>query len=108
PGKILGVWPDVWTVERLSQLRVRYGFNYVGVPALRAEYDAARQAGFAPANILVGFWHGYHVTAVDSFEAAIYYVDEAVEHNCAGEPSAGPIHTPQELEAIRDYVHQHR
>jgi hypothetical protein len=108
PGKVIGVWPDVWTVERLTELRTRYGFNYVIARALREQYDPAIQAGFPPANIMVRFWYGYATTAVDSFDSPNYYVDEAVEHNCAGEPSADPVHNPTELAAIRDYIHTHR
>ncbi len=108
PEKIIGVWPDVWTVERLVQMRTRYGFNYLGVPASPSHYEAAVQAGYAPQNMKVHFSYGFGFYAVDAFAAAMYYVDEAVEHNCAGAPSAGPIHSPQELAALRDYVHQRR
>jgi hypothetical protein len=109
PGKILGFWPDVWTVERLTQLRTRYGFNYAVVPATRSAYNAALQAGFAPSTIVVtSLTYGNESAAVDSFEAGIYYIDEAVEHNCVGQPSAGPIYSPQQLAAVRDYIHAHR
>jgi len=107
-GKIVGAWPDVWTVERLVQLRTRYGFNSIAVPAERPYYNAALEAGYTPQHILLTFSYGNGPAAVDSFPSMMYYVDEAVEHNCAGQPTAGPIHSPQELAALRDYIHQHR
>ncbi len=107
-GKIIGVWPDVWTVERLSQLRTRYGFNCMAVPGEQASYDAAVAAGYTPERLKVHFFYGGGPAIVSRFPAAMYYVDEAVEHNCAGAPTAGPIHSPQELAALRDYIHQHR
>lgn len=107
-GKIIGLWPDIWTPERLNHLRTRYGFNYLAVPGVQGPYEAALAAGYPPERLQVLFSYGNGPTVVDHFPAAMYYVDEAVEHNCAGAPTAGPIHSPQELAALRDYIHQHR
>ena len=96
PGKTIGVWPDNWTTERLAQLRTRYGFNHVMVPVNREFYDNALQAGFPSTNIAVAFAYGGYTTAVDELDSPMYCVDEAVEHKCNGEPSAGKIHTPEE------------
>ena len=52
-GKIIGVWPDEWTVQRLRQLRLEYGFGGVVIYESQDQYANALQAGFSPANIMV-------------------------------------------------------
>ncbi len=108
PGKLIGVWPDVWTVDRLAQLREVFGFNCAVIPGARDPYRAALDAGFTPSSIVIAFGHGDGHAAVDSFDTFIYYTDEAVEHDCAGNPSAGTLYTPSELAALRDYIHLRR
>ncbi len=76
-GEIVGAWPDVWTVERLVQLRTRYGFNFIAVPAERAYYNAALEAGYTPQHILLTFSYGYGPTAVDSFPSMIVWRNHA-------------------------------
>jgi hypothetical protein len=67
----------------------------------------ALQAGFISLNIVVTLFYDNHVQAVDSFPARIYYIDEPVEHNCCGAPTASRIYLPEELAAHREYIHKH-
>lgn len=108
PGKTVCVWPDEWSVDRMRHLRIQYGFSSVFVGADASQYANALQAGFTPATIVVGISGENYRYAVDSLPASIYYLDEPVEHNCYGEPTAGYLYSPQELADRRDYIHTHR
>jgi len=107
-GKIIGVWPDEWTVQRLRQLRLEYGFSGVVIYESPDQYTNALQAGFSPANIMVLTSNDSYIFAVDNLPAGIYYLDEPAEHNCSGQPSGGRLYTPQELATRRDYIHANR
>ena len=48
------------------------------------------------------------VWAIDTFPAGYYYIDEPVEHDCAGEASGERLFEPSELAARYAYVHQRR
>jgi len=108
PGKTIGVWPDEWTVQRLTQLRFEYGFSGVVIYESPTQYANALQAGFSPADIMVLTSNDSYIFAVDSLPAGIYYLDEPAEHNCTGQPSGGRLYTPQELATRRDYIHTNR
>jgi hypothetical protein len=107
PGKLMGIWPVTYTVEHLSTLRTRYGFTHVLVEPDTQRYNNALRAGFAASNIMMIPWN--LPQSVDAFPAGIYYIDEPVEHDCAGHHVGGtPLFTLQELTALRDYIHQTR
>jgi hypothetical protein len=109
PGRLVGIWPDSRSVERLRELRTDYGFTGVQIrPWGSDEYRDALEAGFLPENIMVQTGNLDYVYAVDSLDAGFYFIDEAVEHNCSGEPSGFRIYTLEELQEIRTYVEQHR
>ena len=108
PGKVIGILPDAWTVQRLSYLRWQYGFSGVFMGADFGQYTNALQAGFSPSNIMVGTDYNYYRIAVDEIPAGLYYIDEPAEHDCYGHPTAARLYTPQELATIRDTVHYYR
>jgi len=89
PGKLVGLAPDLWSLERLTEFKLKYGFSGVVVNANRAQYNNALQAGFTPPNIMVNLVYDNHVQALDSFLAGVYYIDEPVEHNVVGRQ---PLH----------------
>jgi hypothetical protein len=95
PGKLMGIWPGNWSLERLLQLRYRFGFSHVGIFPQTYNYENAIRAGFAPNNIMVGLWDLH--TSVDSFPAAMYYTDEPVEHDCFGGSGGTPLLNPEVL-----------
>jgi len=105
PGKTIGVYPFEWTVQWMSYLRTQYGFSSVFVGTDLAQYNNALQAGFAPATIMVGTGIEGYVYAVKNLPAAAYYIDEPVEHDCYGHPTAGRLYSTQELASCRDTVH---
>jgi len=104
PGKMMAVLPDNWSVERLLQLKYRYGFSFVIVHPEGFEYSNAISAGFAPANIIVAYWD---LAVVDNLPAGIYYTDEPVEHGC-WDSGRKPSLTPEQLSAMSNKVHQSR
>lgn len=108
PGKTVCVWPDEWSIERMRYLRTQYGFSSIFVGADALHYANALQAGFTPATIIVGISGENYRYAADSLPAGTYYLDEPVEHDCYGYPTAGYLYSPQELAARRDYIHSHR
>lgn len=108
PNKLVGLWPDEWSLERLIEFRTRYGFTGIGVGVNAVHYHNALKAGFDSSAVMIGMSIENYTYAVDSFPASIYYIDEPVEHKCSGAPTASRIYSPQELEAIRDYVHSRR
>lgn len=107
-GRRIGVWPDEWSVQRLTEFRTRYGFTGVVVDASPERYRNAVQAGFDSSSIMLAISFENHRYAVDSFPAAIYYIDEPAEHKCTGAPTASRLYTPEELAAVRSYIRQHR
>ncbi len=108
PGRLVGVWPDSRTVERLTELRTRYGFRSVVVRVDLGEYQAALDAGFLPENIMVQLWGGDYLYAMDNLDAAYYFLDEPVEHDCAGNPSGAKLYSLTELQNILSYLWDHR
>jgi hypothetical protein len=106
PGKLMGIWPGNWSLERLLQLRYRFGFSHVGIFPQTYNYENAIGAGFAPNNIMVGLWDLH--TSVDSFPAAMYYTDEPVEHDCFGGSGGTPLLNPEVLLELGSYIHQAR
>jgi hypothetical protein len=108
PGKTVGLWPDAWTVERMSQLRLQYGFSGVFVGTDLTQYTNAVQAGFSASNIMIGTSDDNYIYAVNNLPAGIYYVDEPAEHDCYGHPTGYRLYTPQELATRRDYIHANR
>ena len=108
PGRLVGIWPDSRSVERLTELRTRYGFSGVLISPSADQYEAALEAGFLPENIMVQTGYLDYVYAVDSLDAGFYFIDEPVEHNCSGEASGFRMYSLEELQDIRTYVEQHR
>ena len=108
PGKLVGVWPDFWTTERMTELRLQYGFSGVLLLDAFQQYQAARDAGFNPATIMASVEAINFTPIVDTFEAGFYYVDEPVEHNCSGQPSGGRFKSTSDLEARDLYIASHR
>jgi hypothetical protein len=43
-------------------------------------------------------------SSVANYEAGWYYIDESVEHDCYGHPTAWKLFTPAELAARRDFI----
>ena len=107
-GKLVGVWPDVWSLERLTELRLIYGFSGVLIGPSLQHYGNAIQAGFSPSAIMVHTWDENYIYAVDSISVGMYYIDEPVEHDCYGHTGGSHLYSPQELADRRDYVHQNR
>ncbi len=107
-GRRIGVWPDEWSVRRLTEFRTRYGFTGVVVDVHPERYRNAVWAGFDSTCIMLAISFENYRYAVDSFPAAIYYMDEPVEHKCTGAPTAARIYTPEELATMRTYIRQHR
>jgi len=108
PGRLVGVWPDAWSVERLTELRTQYGFSGVLIVPAKHQYQAALDAGFAPENMMMQIWDNNYVYAVDSFAVGYYYIDEPVEHDCAGNPSGARLYSPGELWDRLKYIEAHR
>src|SRR5437867_2550951 len=79
PGKVVGVWPDTVTVQHLTRLRQQYGFSGVLLVLYAGQYASALQAGFLPANIMIGISGDNYIYAVDTFPAGAYYLDEPAE-----------------------------
>jgi hypothetical protein len=108
PGKTIGVFPYDWSLQWMSYLRTQYGFSGVFVGADLTQYNNALQAGFSPANIMVGISIDSYIYAVKNLPAGFYYIDEAVEHDCYGHPTAARLYTTQELATCGDTVHYYR
>jgi hypothetical protein len=109
PGKVVGIWPDSFTAQRLALFRERYGFRGVALVSDAWQYGNALQAGFLPAEIMIRTSQNDFAFAVDNFAAGIYYLDEPVEHDCYGHASSGGhLYIPEELAARRDYLHASR
>ncbi len=106
PGKIMGIWPADWSLERLLQLRYHFGFSHVGCFPEATKYDNAIEAGFPPENIMVGLWDLR--SSVGDFPGGFYYADEPVEHDCLGRAGGTPILNPDVLSEISNYIHQVR
>ncbi|MGB6033951.1 MAG: T9SS type A sorting domain-containing protein [Bacteroidota bacterium] len=107
PGKLVGVWPDAWTVDRLTELRTRYGFTGVLVKSSADQYRAAIEAGFLPENIMIQLVDSY-VPEVDNLDAGFYFIDEPSEHDCSGNPSGLRLYSVAELWNRLTYIQEHR
>ena len=47
-GKLVGILPDVWELDRLLELRLQYGFTGTIVVPAFGQYELSMQAGFTP------------------------------------------------------------
>lgn len=115
-GRHLGIWPQWsgWTLEKQKYFHDELGFskilvyplNYLG--ELSSDfYDNALEAGFGNDSIWIKIWDDNYLWATSNLSCLNYFLDEPVEHNCAGEPSNGSvshIYPPEELSQIRDSI----
>lgn len=95
PGKIVGIWPTVrrWgTVSKLSELKNKWGFNYIaatlGWYPTFSPYVNAIAAGYQDTNIMgIGLdpYDAAYVTAVNSRPPLWgYYMDEPITNHGVG------------------------
>jgi hypothetical protein len=106
PGKLLGIWRPSFTEQDFVRFHDRYGFSGVFIAPDIQMYSQAMQAGFNPANMMTSVF--IPPTSVDLINVGGYYIDEAMEHNCTGQPSGFRIYSPQELSDIRAYITANR
>lgn len=113
-GKTVGIWPysSEYSVSNLYTLRTKWG--YTGIYAGNAtQYANARNlsAGYSKQNILrsCSFNQGTtdYKNIINSNDAGYYYIDEAVNHKCAGNGDRR-LYSDQELEDVSNYIHTHR
>ena len=119
-SKTIGIWPyrDSWKVEDYKIYKEEFGITYLLVPAFQSKepalslyYKRALEAGYTSEQLLVYIKDTTYQAIVEKLPAAYYYLGEPVEHNCAGElsnPSVGHIYSPEELQAIAQFVSTHR
>ena len=107
-GKVVGIWPGNWVLDGLYMYKQKYGFTGVLIRADTLQYRNALQAGFLNSSIMAQVWNEDYVYAVDSFPIGMYFIDEPVEHDCSGHSGHPYLNTPQQLAAMRDYIHANR
>ena len=105
PGRTVGIWVDSWASGQLAVFRHHYGFNAALVTPYNTDYDSARAAGFPPSSLMMDVIADHYRSVVEQYDAGWYYIDEPVEHDCAGHStSGGPLFTPTELSSRRDFI----
>lgn len=114
-GKTIGIWPpsNYWTNAALKDLRLKYGFSGIAIRQDEINPDSMYQwsisAGFRPEKIMVIIIKDSYESRVVKMPAALYYLDEPVEHDCSGHATNGTrIYSPDELRQITEYVHTNR
>ncbi len=116
-NKTLGIWPDndTWHNNKFAVLHDYWGFSKVLIPSNTPNNDwsdiyyNALAAGFNMDNLLLIIWHSNYQYAVDNFPSKYYYIGEAVEHDCAGQPTAGDkLYSATELSTISQYIKSKR
>lgn len=115
PGKLIGIWPPGYncTAEGYKNFKNKYGFSGVAVVQTNyskdGPYQKALDAGFRPENMMIMTYDTTYISAVKELPAGYYYLDEPVEHDCAGHATNKTrIYPPDELTKRRDYVHSIR
>lgn len=104
PGKMVGVWPNTWSPDLMSQLHLQFGFSGIMIVDPAQQYQWALDAGFSPSSIMISVEPDFFTSIVDAYNAGFYYVDEPVEHNCSGSPSAGRFKSISDLDARHNYI----
>lgn len=112
-NKTVGIWAynSEYTVSNLKNtLKEKWG--YTGIFANNTtQYDKARNAGYNKQKIMrsCAFAKGTtdYENIINSDDAGYYYIDEAVNHKCAGNGDRR-LYSDQELEDVSNYIHTHR
>ncbi len=116
-NKTLGIWPDTdtWMNNKFAVLHDKWGFSKVLIvsssPGVDYSfmYNNALAAGFNMDNLLLVIWRSNYQYAIDNFPSKYYYIGEAVEHDCAGQPTVGDkLYSATELSTISQYIKSKR
>lgn len=109
PGKTVGIWPYEFTISNLTTLRTHWGYS--GIFVNQNNYNIAISAGYSYQNMIMdaSFATGTsdYQSKISNYNAAYYYIDEAVEHACTGNDGKR-LYNPTELQNVYNYVHTHR
>ena len=116
-NKHIGIWPDLdaWNNNKFKWLYDKWGFTKVLIlsssPGIdnSAQYNNATAAGFNKSDLLMTISRSNYQYAVDNFDCGSYYIGEAVEHDCYGDPTVGDqVYSAGELTQISEYIKSKR
>jgi hypothetical protein len=116
-NKHIGIWPDwnSWNNNNFSWLKDKWGFSKILILSstptddFSAQYINAINAGYTVDDLLILIWYHNYQYAIDNVPGENYYIGEPVEHNCAGEPTAGDkVYSSNELQQISNYLKSKR
>ena len=106
PGKLVGIYMFGPPLEAIIQLRQQFGFTGLNLEGDSTQYQNALTAGFQVGNMVMSM-HEDNAQIISRFAAGMYYIDEAVEHDCSGS-SSHHLYSPDELAAIRANIQSTR